>query len=125
MPVILDASGDPSVKGGTWFSRSVPEADGSVAQPEVARQELARAGPLDASSHAFAQRVGLDHLDEQRGGVADVEEVSLPRPLPVPRVPEPAAADPRHLVRASVGARAIGDLLPEPDHLALEIGRAS
>ena len=57
----------------------------------------------------------------RRGGVAEVEEVALPGPLLVPRVAEPAPADPGHLIGAAVGAAGVGDLLPEADDLALDL----
>src|ERR1700733_13165915 len=99
----------------------LPEREGSAAQPEMAGQPLARSGPLHPAAHAVRQDVGLDHFQEQRGRVPEVEEVPLPGPLPVTAVPEPAAADTGYLVLVAVGPRRVGDLLPEPDNLALHV----
>ena len=61
----------------------------------------------------------LDHRHEHGAGVADVEEVALPRPLEVPAVTEPAAAEARDLVVGPVRLLGVGHLLPQAEDLSL------
>src|SRR5664280_1951517 len=99
---------------------AVPESDRRPAH-RVVTGLAARRHLLDAGLHPRAECVGLDHLDVGRRGVADVEEVALPAPPEVAGVAEPAAAEPGDLVVAAVLAGRVGDLLPEPEDLALGI----
>src|SRR5438067_269923 len=101
-------------------SRHFPETDRRLAEAIVAGL-LAGCRPFHTLRHAFGQRPVLDHLDERRGGVSEIEEVALPRPLVAPGVPEPATADAGDFVSAPVCALRVGDLLPQPDHLALHV----
>src|SRR4029077_12014551 len=98
-----------------------PEAHGRLAQGVVAGERPARRRPVEASLHALRQGAVLHHLDEQGGGVAEVEPVALPRPLEITGIAEPAAADARDLVGVAVGAGGVGDLAPEADDLALAV----
>src|SRR6266849_2742235 len=61
-------------------SRSVPQGDGGL--PEVVVSgEAAADRALHPLGHAVGQGAVAHHLEEQPGGVAEVEEVALPRPL--------------------------------------------
>src|SRR5690606_39726328 len=72
-------------------------------------------GALHPRLHAVREHPVAHHLQDDRGGVAEVEPVALPGPLEVPRVAEPAATDPRDLVRGAVGPLGVRDLPPEAD----------
>src|SRR5207302_492882 len=98
----------------------VPQSDRCLAEPIVAGL-LAGRRAFHALRHSLGERAVLDHLDEGRGGVSEVEEVTLPRPLEVAAVAEPAAPDTGDDVLASVCALRVGYLLPEADHLALAL----
>src|SRR5918993_4594987 len=85
--------------------RRVPQAHRRLAELVVAGEPAAA---LHALRHALRQRAVREHLHEQRGGVAEIEEVALPRPHAVPAVAEPAAPDPGHLVGRAVRALGVG-----------------
>src|SRR5688572_4703250 len=97
-----------------------PQWGGSLADVVVAGEAPAEAA-VHAGCHALGERAVAHHLQEEGGGVAVVEPVTLEAPLEVASVAEPRAADAAHLVPAAVGARGSRDLAPQADHLALPV----